>query len=233
MNLLVVVAHPDDEVLGFGATGSLLTDGGHTVTACFLSGDVAARGARPEDDALRHDTLKAQKILGFQPPIFGAFPNIKMNSVPHLELVQFIEEAMVKCSADAIVTHHPHDINDDHRQVASAAMAAARLQQRNPSLVPPLRKLLQMEILSSTEWQFASHAAPFNPDTYVEIGDEYLERKLAALRAYRGVMRDYPHPRSPEAIRAQATLRGTESGLNLAEAFATGYRRWLMPQEAF
>ena len=226
MNTLVVVAHPDDEVLGFGATGSLLASAGNRVRACFLSGSVDARGGRPDDQQLRHDTEDAQEILGFGAPIFGPFPNIRMNTVPHLDLVQFIEDAMIQHSASELVTHHPQDINDDHRQVAAAAMAAARLHQRQPALVPALGTLLHVEIQSSTDWVFASDNARFNPDTYVGCGPGAIETKLKALAAYRGVMRPYPHPRSAEAIRALATVRGAESGLNLAEAFTTGYRRW-------
>jgi LmbE family N-acetylglucosaminyl deacetylase len=232
MNLLVVAAHPDDEVLGFGATGYLMAGAGSKVRSCFLSGSVEARGGRPGDDDLRDHTERAQSILGFGAPIFGPFPNIQMNTVPHLDLVQFIEEALTEHSADAIVTHHPHDINDDHRQVAAAVMAAARLHQRQPDRAPALKLLLHMEIQSSTDWQFASADAPFNPDTYVECGPAAIDAKLRALAAYEGVMRPYPHPRSAEAIRALSIVRGAESGLNLAEAFVTGFKLWEPTNEA-
>src|SRR5664279_975375 len=104
-------------------------------------------------------------------------------------------------------------------------MAAARLHQRSPGGgVPRLAALLHMEVLSSTDWQFAPAGRAFNPDTYVEIGRRYLDRKIQALSTYREVMRPYPHPRSIQAIEAQAVLRGAESGLDLAESFTTGYR---------
>lgn len=226
MNVLVVVAHPDDEALGFGATGARLADVGARVRCCFLSGEVTARRQRPADEDLVGDTLRAQELFGFDHPTFGPFPNIKMNTVPHLDLVHFVEQAMLEFQADTLVTHHPHDINDDHRQVASAVMAAARLHQRRGDSVPALAQLLHMEILSSTDWQFASDNNPFNPDTYVEMGPDYLAHKIRGLEAYRGVSRPYPHPRSREAIVAQAVLRGAESGLDRAEAFVTGFRRW-------
>lgn len=94
MNILVVAAHPDDEVLGFGATGSLLAEKGETIRTCFLSGSIDARDARPTDDSLRRHTEHAQRMLGFTEPIYGPFPNIRMNTVAHLELVQFIEGAL-------------------------------------------------------------------------------------------------------------------------------------------
>ncbi len=227
MSTLVVVAHPDDEALGFGASGALLAARGEVVTCCFLAGGVTARGARPASEELLRDSLHAQEILGFSPPIMGDFPNIGMNAVPHLDLVQFIENAIQQTQASSVITHHPHDINDDHRQVCSATLAASRLNQRQPNgSAPPLSQLLFMEVLSSTEWQFRGGGDAFVPDTYVEIGEDGLERKIEAVSAYRGVMRPYPHPRSPEAIRAQAVMRGAQAGLNLAEAFVTGFRNW-------
>ena len=107
-----------------------------------------------------------------------------MNTVPHLELVAFIEAALLETRADTLVTHHPHDINDDHRQVAVATLAAARLHQRSSATnAPPLKALLHMEVSSATDWQYSSFGDPFNPDTYMEIGRLYLDRKLEAARA--------------------------------------------------
>lgn len=232
MSTLVVVAHPDDEVLGFGGAGSLLAKSGVEIRCCFLSGSVTARQRRPADQDLLRDTHEAQEILGFQPPILGDFPNIAMNSIPHIELVKFIEMAITKHRATTIITHHPGDINDDHRQVGLAALAAARLHQRgSESGVGPLDAVVHMEILSSTDWQFPTAGERFSPDTYFEIGEEGLRSKLSALAAYRDVMRPYPHPRSAEAVRALSVIRGAESGCNLAEAFQTAHRRWRPEKE--
>lgn len=226
MKVLVAVAHPDDEVLGFGASGWRLGKLGDEVRVCFLSGSVNARRFRPSDEALQNHARIAQEVLGFGDPWFGPFPNIRMNSVPHLELVQYVEAAIVEHGADLIVTHHPHDVNDDHRQVAKATLAAARLHQRGHQGAPPVRALLHMEVLSSTDWQYASEGSPFSPDTYFECGSAAIEKKIEALRAYEGVMRPYPHPRSVEAIRALAVVRGAESGQEMSEAFVTGFRQW-------
>ena len=218
MSVLIVVAHPDDEVLGCGATASLLAAKGHTVRACMLSSDVAARRGRPDVEALRDDIHKAQATLGLGEPILGSFPNIKFNSVPHLDLVQVIEAALLETAADTVFTHHPSDLNDDHRHTSRACQAAVRLAQRGGDL-PPLRALYFMEILSSTEWGFGDTTGQFRAETFYEIGSELMEKKLEALRCYRGVMREYPHPRSEEGIRALATLRGSQAGIQLAEAF--------------
>jgi LmbE family N-acetylglucosaminyl deacetylase len=221
--VLVVVAHPDDEVLGFGAAGALFASRGATVRACIAAAKVQARNARPSTQKLVDDIQAAQATLGFGDPILADFPNIQLNTVPHLDLVQFIESAMRQVAADTIVTHHAGDINDDHRHVSLACQAAARLSQRS-SGTSPLKSLMFMEVLSSTDWQFPGTSTMFAPTTFVEIGEDFLAVKIKALNSYEGVMRPYPHPRSPEAIRGLATVRGAQSGTNLAEAFITGFQ---------
>ena len=101
-NVLVVAAHPDDEVLGFGAAGASLAARGRSVTSCFLSGDVEVRANRPELDKLHAHARQAQEVLGFEEPIFGPFPNIQFNTVPHVELVQFIEKAISDTGASMV-----------------------------------------------------------------------------------------------------------------------------------
>jgi LmbE family N-acetylglucosaminyl deacetylase len=223
MSILVVVAHPDDEVLGFGASGALYASRGVPVRACIAVSKAAARRQRPDTDKLTDDIHAAQQVLGFGRPILGDFPNIQLNTIPHLELVQFIESAIRETAADTIVTHHAGDINDDHRQVARACQAAARLAQRSPGTLR-LRSLMSMEVLSSTDWQFPGTAPVFTPTTYIEVGEQYLQRKIDALASYEAVMRPYPHPRSTDALRALATVRGAQSGTHLAEAFETAFR---------
>ena len=223
MSILVVVAHPDDEVLGFGATGALYASCGMPVRSCIAVSKAAARIHRPETQKLIDDIHAAQAVLGFGPPILGDFPNIRLNTISHLELVQFIEGAIRETAAHTLVTHHAGDINDDHRQVARACQAAARLAQRSQGTLR-LQSMMSMEVLSSTDWQFPGTAPTFTPTTFVEIGEEFLERKIQALGSYEAVMRPYPHPRSAEALRALATVRGAQSGTNLAEAFETAFQ---------
>lgn len=223
MNVLAVVAHPDDEVLGLGATAAKLSAAGASVTACILAADADARTHRPRTQTLRADLMEANRILGLRAPILGDFPNIRMNAVAHLQLVQFIERAIVDTGATVLFTHHPRDLNDDHRQVSAACQAAARLYQRR-SDIASLDALYFMEIASSTEWSMRGSGEPFDPDTFVEVGGALLETKLRALEAYRGVMRPYPHPRSREMLHATATYRGAQAGVDLAEAFQTALR---------
>ena len=221
MSVLIVVAHPDDEVLGCGATGAAIAAQGGKVRACMMCAQANARAGRPAESELLEDTRRAQQLLGFGIPILGSFPNIRLNTVPHLELVQFIEHAIVETGATTVFTHHPSDINDDHAQTARACLAAARLSQRRPDIAK-LRHVFYMEILSSTDWSFPGNGVPFRADTFFEAGP-HMEKKFAALRAYRGVMRPFPHPRSEEIVRGLAAYRGGQSGLAHAEAFESAF----------
>jgi len=220
---LIVVAHPDDEILGFGAAGAKLVKQGELVQPIILSGNVDVRHMRPTDNELYVDMCKANKIVGFNEPILGNFPNIRINNVDHLDLVQFIEKQVLEYQPQRIFTHHPSDLNDDHGQIARACMAASRYYQRR-SDIASLESLHFMEIQSSTDWSFSSEKEGFRPNLYVEVEDE-IEIKLKALACYRNVMRDYPHPRSVEAIKGLAAYRGGQSGQMYSEAFQTIFQQ--------
>lgn len=219
MIYLTVTAHPDDEILGFGGSTLVLSNKGNLIYNLILSGNVEARRNRPEEESLRAHSELAQKIVGSQPPIFGSFPNIKFNTVPHIELVQFIEKYIEDIQPDIVITHHPYDLNNDHYHTSIACQAAVRLFQRKP--IKPIKAFYFMEVPSSTDWSFPIDGQQFRPDTFIEIGDDGLNKKIEALHAYEGIMRPYPHPRSNEAIKSLAIIRGSQVGLNLCESFQT------------
>lgn len=221
MNYLIVVAHPDDEALGAGATIHKLIQEGHKVAVVTMANHAAARANISA--TLADDQKKAFEIMGVAKSYAADFPNIKMNTVPHLDLVQFIERCIEDFGADAIITHHPSDTNNDHVITSYAVQAACRLFQRKPN-VPELKELLYMEVPSSTEWSFDSSANRFTPNYFVEIGKDGVELKLKAIEAYKGVMRPYPHPRSNEAIEGLAAYRGSQAGCFYAEAFECAFR---------
>lgn len=221
MNYLVVAAHPDDEVLGAGATIHRLIENGNNVSVAIMVGKASARANLSA--TLSEDEAKAMAILGVKKVYQADFPNIKINTVPHLDLVQFIEKCIHDSQVEAIITHHPADVNIDHVETSRAVIAACRLFQRTNG-VPRLRELMYMEVPSSTEWSLNSAENRFVPNTWVEVGKEGIEKKLEALNAYTGVLRPYPHPRSEPALEGLAAYRGAQAGLDYAEAFECVFR---------
>lgn len=224
MMYLIVVAHPDDEVLGAGATIYKLAKEGHSVNVCILSGEVNARNNRLNIAELAIDVDRSMNILGVDKVIKGNFPNIEFNTVPHLELVQFIENGIIETGAEVIFTHHPADLNNDHLHTSLACQAAVRLFQRRAD-VKPLKELLFMEVPSATEWGLNNAMNQFSPNTYIEVGEASIDKKIEALTQYRGVMRDYPHPRSNVSLKGLAAYRGGQAGMVYAEAFESVFRR--------
>ncbi len=221
MNYLFVVAHPDDEVLGAGATIHKLVNKGNGVAVAIMSNHAAARANR--SGTLSEDEEAAMEIIGVKKVYRADFPNIKMNTVPHLELVQYIEGCVEDWKAEAIFTHHPSDTNIDHQETSRAAVAACRLFQRKDG-VPQLRELAYMEVPSSTEWSLNSAENRFTPNFFMEVGKTGVDKKIEALTAYKGVMRPYPHPRSKEALTGLAAYRGAQAGCEYAEAFECVFR---------
>lgn len=222
MNYLIVVAHPDDECLGAGAAIHKLVRAGNAVAVATMASHAAARSNLSAD--LAEEQARAFEILGIEKSYAADFPNIKMNTVPHLELVQFVESCIQDFGAEAVITHHSSDTNSDHAVTSGAVQAAVRLFQRREG-IPALRELRYMETPSATEWSLDSSLNRFMPNHYVEIGEDGLEIKLRALACYKGVMRPYPHPRSAEALRGLAAWRGAQAGCLYAEAFETVFRR--------
>lgn len=225
MKYLLVVAHPDDEVLGAGASMFRWSREGHQIDVAIMCTEAKARAFRPEDKELDEDLNASSDFLGIHRKFEATFPNIEMNTVPHLKLVQFIESAIRESEPDIIITHHPADTNNDHLQTSMACQEAVRLFQRRPE-VKRVRELWYMEVPSCTEWKINSAMVTFNPNCYVEVGKEGVDAKVKALSMYRGVMRPYPHPRSAEFIEGLAAYRGGQWGLMYAEAFEVVLRAY-------
>lgn len=222
--ILLVVAHPDDEVLGAGGSIFKWTQTGDKVEICIMCTEAKARAFRPEDKELDDDLNASAESLGIVKKYEGSFPNIEMNTVPHLQLVQFIEKAILESKPDVIITHHPSDTNNDHLQTSMACQEAVRLFQRRPE-VKPISEFWYMEVLSATDWSLNASMNKFEPNTFVEVGKEGVDAKIKAMHMYRGVMRPYPHPRSDEGIWGNAIYRGGQAGVMYAEAFQCILRR--------
>lgn len=224
MKYLIVVAHPDDEVLGAGASIRKWSQNGDVVDICIMCTEAKARTFRPEDNELDDDLNSSSDFLGIHKKYKAIFPNIEMNIVPHIKLVQFIESAIKESEPDVIITHHSSDTNNDHLMTSMACQEAIRLFQRKPEF-KPLGDFWFMEVGSATDWCLNNAFNDFRPNTYVEVGKEGIDAKIKALSMYRGVMRPYPHPRSNKAIEGLAAWRGSQAGCIYAEAFECALRR--------
>ena len=225
MKFLLVVAHPDDEVLGAGASIYKWSHEGDFVDVAIMSTEAKARAFRPEDKELDDDLNASAKFLGIHKKFEATFPNIEMNTVPHLKLVQFIEGVIRESELDIIITHHPADTNNDHLQTSMACQEAIRLFQRQPAM-KRVKEFWYMEVPSCTEWAINEAMNLFRPNCYVEVESEGVEAKCKALAMYRGVMRPYPHPRSDEYITGLAAIRGSQWWCKYAEAYQVVRRRY-------
>lgn len=218
MNVLAVVAHPDDEILGCGATLARLRREGHRVFSAVLCSTADARADRPNDIA-RYASEAAQ-IVGIEDSMLFEFGNIRFNTVPHIEMVQAVEKAIERYRPEWIFTLHPSDLNIDHRVCYEATMAALMLPQRLTRDLPPtmIRKVFLCEVLSSTDWALPTEPA-FQPNAFVDVSSTF-STKIDALQHFQGAMKPFPHSRSIENVKHLAHLRGARVGLELAEAFA-------------
>jgi len=219
--ILMVVAHPDDEILGAGATIDKLSKNGAVVNCIILSGNVEARSTKLSTEKILGNIKKSGDLIGINDHLIGSFKNMEMNTYPHLEIVQFIEDGIRKYKPTTIITHNESDINNDHYITNKACLAASRLYQRQLSK-NILRRILTMEIPSSTDWALTPSAS-YKPNYFSQIHSKNLERKIEALKAYEDVLRPEPHPRSINAIKALAVVRGSQCGSELAESFESVY----------
>ena len=221
MNVLVIAAHPDDEVLGLGGTLAKHNIAGDSIYLCILCEQVDARKNKPEHEDFKIQIQNAAEILGINDTMFFDFPNIKMNTIPMIDLVKAIEKAIIKYKPGIIYTHHGGDLNDDHKIAFNATMAAIRLPERRTvenisrNLI---KQVLCYETPSSTEWGAPLSEFVFKPNVFVDIKDTF-KSKIIAIEQYIGIIKEYPHPRSVENLESLAKYRGAQSGLELAEAF--------------
>jgi N-acetylglucosamine malate deacetylase 1 len=218
MNVLVVAAHPDDEVLGCAGTIARHASEGDVVDVLIVAEGAASRDPTRETKAselkaLQEAAAAASRVLGARPPLFGGLPDNRLDSVDLLDVVKLVEQQVAAVSPAVVYTHHGGDLNIDHRIVHSAVLTAAR-----PIPGASIRAVYAFEIPSSTNWASASLGAPFMPTRLVDISP-HLGAKSAALECYATEMRPFPHERSVEGVLALATWRGAAVGVNAAEAF--------------
>lgn len=214
-SILVIASHPDDEVIGCGASIARHVYEGDDVGVITLTNGVASREGAASADALNrlNAAENAMSSLGATWLGSGDFPDNKIDSVPLIEVVKFIESFKKSFYPDIIYVHSPTDLNIDHRIAASATLTAYRPQPNE--LYSEIRFF---EIASSTDFTVKQLENKFEPNLFINI-DDFWSKKLEALKFYDMEMRPSPHSRSYEKLRSLAEYRGAQSGIALAEAF--------------
>ncbi len=225
MKILVIAAHPDDEVLGCGGTIARAAAMGHRVTVMILGQGAASRHEAPNDLAdaeigrLAESSRRAAALLGVSDVRFLGMPDNRFDSVDLLDIVKPIEALGREFEPTTVYIQHGGDLNIDHAITFRAALTAFR-----PLPETSVIEVLAFEVASSSEWAFGKFAPTFVADTFVDISN-HIDAKMEAMKAYAPELREFPHPRSLEALRMQAGERGSRVGVAAAEAFATIWRR--------
>lgn len=217
--ILVVAAHPDDEVLGCGGTIARLAQEGHAVFITILGEGITSRTTHRETanqtqvQALHDCSKQVAGLLGAKDLFIYSLPDNRFDTVPLLDIIKIIEERISHLSPEVIYTHHRGDLNIDHSIVHRATLTATR-----PIAGQSVKRVYAYEVPSSTEWAFGQFTTGFQANVFFDISVT-LEKKIEAMEIYESESRTFPHPRSPEALRALAKRWGAVAGLGAAEAF--------------
>jgi LmbE family N-acetylglucosaminyl deacetylase len=208
--VLIIGAHPDDEVLGVGGSIAKHTAVGDEVHILILTeGSTQQYDDNTIVEQKRKEAKRCAEHLGVKKVHFGDLPDMRLDSLPHVEVNAVIERICEKINPDVVYTHSKREINQDHVEAHKSTLVATR-----PN--SGVSTVLAYETPSSTD--FSTTVDGFNPDLYIDI-EEYLDTKVEAFERYETELREFPHPRSGEALRAIAKARGAASGAVAAEAF--------------
>lgn len=218
MKVLVIAAHPDDEVYGMGGTIAKMSAAGHEVHVLIVTDGCTAQYR--DDPRLpeilvqkQEEARRANMLLGVKKVHFGTLPDMRLDTVPHVEVNQLIEEAVAAVAPEVVYTHFYGDVNLDHQMVYRSTLVAVR-----PVPGQIVRELYCYRVPSSTEWSPQLPHTAFLPNTLVDITG-YEEKKEAALLAYQTEARPYPHPRSPRYVQETDRACGLQWGMGSSEAF--------------
>ncbi|KKQ33508.1 MAG: LmbE-like protein [candidate division TM6 bacterium GW2011_GWF2_37_49] len=221
--VLVIAAHPDDEVLGCGGTIVKHVQNGDEVNVAILAEGITARDLirdpKQRKDEISKLSVAAHKVseyLGARSLILHNFPDNRMDSLNRLDVIKFVEHLIQKFRPSIVYTHHAGDVNVDHRIIHEAVVTACR-----PIPGSFVKIILFFEVASSTECQTPFSNFQFSPNWFVDIS-ETLHSKLGAMQLYKTEMRDYPHARSLRALECLARWRGASIGVDAAESFFLG-----------
>lgn len=213
--ILIVAAHPDDEVLGCFATVAKLIKQGYEAYTLILSGGKTSRDNVKEEELklIRSEMKAANELIGIKKVFTANFPDNAFDSVPLIEIVKEIEKIKEEIKPEIIFTHHVGDMNIDHQITHKAVLTATR-----PMSGESVKRIYSMEVPSSTEWNSYSTENIFMPNVFFEVEDT-IDLKLKAMAEYQSELRNYPHPRSLQHLKELAKVNGTKTGLNYCEHF--------------
>lgn len=215
--VLVVAAHPDDDILGMGGTLARYARQGHLIKVIFMTDGVSSRENKPESAAKRFESAtKALKLLGVEDVSVANFPDNQLDKIGVLEISRHISKVIESFRPQIVYTHFHKDLNIDHRLTAEATTVCSR-----PKPTSSIRQLYHFEVASSTNWYFGE--SNFSPNIFVNI-EETLDLKIQSLKFYDSEMQDYPHIRSYKAVENQANYRGNFVGIAAAEAFELSFQ---------
>ena len=215
--ILIIAAHPDDEVLGCGGTAARLVKQGNEVYTLVLGEGITSRDASRQREKREQEIIQLKKqvheangVIGIKEVFTHDFPDNRFDSVPLLDIIKVIETIKNNIKPGIVFTHYEQDLNIDHRITYQAVLTAVR-----PTANETVKEIYSFEVLSSTEWNFP---LKFSPDVFYDI-TETIDIKLAAMEKYQSELKEYPHPRSLKGIRLNAEQWGMKTGLKYAEAF--------------
>ena len=220
--ILLIVAHPDDEILGLGGTmNRLIEEYNCTVKVVILGEGITSRSqfrdVKKYDSELsihRDNIKQAQECIGFQDLSIYDFPDNRFDSIDLLDIVKIVEKEKEEFGSSVIFTHHGGDVNIDHQRTFEAVLTATR-----PMENELVKTIITFETASGTEWRASSDPKHFIPNFYVSISNKNLQSKIKAMESYKFEKREFPHPRSPEAMELYVKYRGVTVGKEMAEAF--------------
>jgi len=213
LKVLAIAPHPDDEVFGCGGTLAKHARAGDEVHLCIVTRTYPPEWPEKEIEERRREVHRSADILGIKQVHFLDLPTVKLDTIPRKDLVGRFTQLLDAVEPEVVFIPHKGDVNLDHQAVFQAAMVAIR-----PQPGSTLKKVLSCETLSETEWGVPDPDSVFIPSLFVDIS-ETLEVKLQAMAEYKLELKEFPHPRSLEAITTQAKLRGSTVGVAAAEAF--------------
>lgn len=219
---MVVVAHPDDELLGLGATMHKLITTQRVMTHVVILGEGITSRAEQRDTRLWEKELEihrsnirgAQQAIGYHSVNTYNFPDNRFDSVALLDIVKVIEKEKEAFCPDIIFTHHGGDLNIDHQRTFQAVITATR-----PMKEEGVGTIITFETPSGTEWQAGNDPRHFVPNLFIEVSEKDIAAKIKGMEAYEFERRVYPHPRSAEALQVIAQQRGIMVGKSFAEVF--------------